>query len=79
MVISNNFKELISDINNGLKDKKYNINTEKTESDIYNIKSITDNDLKQSSFKLLKYKKKVDDNIFIYLFLFYYFFSTSLN
>ena len=29
LVISNNFKELISDINNGLKDKKYNINTEK--------------------------------------------------
>ena len=29
MVISNNFKELISDINNGLKNKKYNINTEK--------------------------------------------------
>ena len=79
MVISNNFKELISDINNGLKNKKYNINTEKTKSDIYIIKSITDNDLKQSSFKVLKYKKKVDDNIFIYLFLFYYFFSTSLN
>jgi len=63
MIISKNFKELITDINNGLKDKKYNLNIEKTESDIYNIKSITENDLKQNSLKIFKLKKKNNSNL----------------
>jgi CheY-like chemotaxis protein len=61
MIISNNFKQLINDINNGLKDKKYNLNTEKTESEIFNIKP--ENEFKQSSFKGLKLKKKLNSNL----------------
>ena len=74
LILSKNFKDLINDINHGIKDKNQTIKTiktgffsEKTESDFSNIKFVKDSNLKENSYKTLQLhkRKKHSSNLMI--------------
>ena len=69
MILNDNFKKLINEINHGIKDKNQTYNTnlisEKTESEISNIKVINDYGLKQNSYKTFQMKNRKKNSNFI--------------
>ncbi len=69
MILNDNFKKLINEINHGIKDKHQTYNTnfvsEKTDSELYNIKVMNENDLKQNSIKTFQFKNRKKNSNFI--------------
>jgi len=69
MILNDNFKKLICDINHGIKDKNQTYNTnfvsEKTDSELCNIKIMNENELKQNSIKTFQFKNRKKSSNFI--------------